>query len=77
MHSLNSSLLCCVSKDLSLDYLAKAKILVIRDIEREDIEFLSKTLGCKPVASLEQFTPEKLGKAELVQDEVVSLLLAN
>lgn len=57
--------------DLSLDYLAKAKILVIRDVERDDIEFLSKTLGCSPVASLDHFTADKLGKAELVQDEVI------
>ena len=36
--------------DLALHYLAKAKILVIRDIEREEIEFISKTLHCQPVA---------------------------
>ncbi|CDJ45473.1 T-complex protein 1 subunit delta [Eimeria tenella] len=57
--------------DLSLDYLAKAKILVIRDIERDDIEFLSKTLGCSPVASLDHFTADKLGRADLVEDELV------
>ncbi|XP_026193483.1 T-complex protein 1 subunit delta [Cyclospora cayetanensis] len=57
--------------DLSLDYLARAKILVIRDVEREDIEFLSKTLGCSPVASLDHFTADKLGRADLVQDEMI------
>jgi len=55
--------------DLSLDYLAKCKILVVRDIERDDIEFISRTLGCEPVASLDHFTTEKLGKADLVCDE--------
>ncbi|KAL8446149.1 hypothetical protein Emag_004779 [Eimeria magna] len=58
--------------DLSLDYLAKAKILVIRDVERDEIEFLAKTLGCSPVASLDHFTSDKLGRADLVQDEMIS-----
>jgi T-complex protein 1 subunit delta len=30
--------------DLALHYLAKAKIMVVRDVEREDVEFISKTL---------------------------------
>lgn len=28
--------------DLSLDYLAKMKIMVVRDIERKDIDFISR-----------------------------------
>ena len=67
--------MCFYLQDLSLDYLAKAKILVIKDIEREDIEFLSKTLGCSPVASLDHFTADKLGKADLVEDEYVNIYL--
>eukprot|EP00921_Rhytidocystis_pertsovi_P021903 GHVQ01035051.1.p2 GENE.GHVQ01035051.1~~GHVQ01035051.1.p2 ORF type:complete len:547 (+),score=74.28 GHVQ01035051.1:262-1902(+) len=55
--------------DLSLDYLAKCKIMVIRDIERDDVEFISNTIGCDPVASLEEFTSERLGFAECVSDE--------
>mmetsp|Transcript_70078 Transcript_70078/g.222130 ORF Transcript_70078/g.222130 Transcript_70078/m.222130 type:complete len:268 (+) Transcript_70078:214-1017(+) len=54
--------------DLSLHYLAKAKILVIRDVERDDIEFVSKTLNCMPVAHIDHMKPEKLGKAALVQE---------
>lgn len=30
--------------DLSLHYLAKLKIMVIKDIERDDIEFISKVM---------------------------------
>ena len=52
--------------DLSLHYLAKAKILVVRDVERDDVEFISKTLKCQPVAHVDQLTPDKLGSAELV-----------
>ena len=52
--------------DLSLHYLAKAKILVVRDVEREDVEFISKTLSLQPVAHVDQLTPDKLGRAALV-----------
>jgi len=54
--------------DTSLQLLAKAKILVIRDIERDDIEFITKTLHCTPIASIEAFTVDKLGTAELVEE---------
>jgi len=54
--------------DLALHYLAKAKILVIRDIEREEIEFISKTLHLQPVAHVDSMTPEKLGYAKLVRE---------
>lgn len=54
--------------DLALHFLAKSKILVIRDIEREDIEFICKTLGCRPIASLDHFLPEMLGSADLVEE---------
>jgi T-complex protein 1 subunit delta len=44
------------------------KIMVCKDVEREDIEFICKTLNCKPVASLDHFLPETLGSAELVEE---------
>jgi len=55
--------------DLSLDFCAKAKILVVRDVERDDIEFISKIVGVEPVASIDAFTPDKLGVAGLVWEE--------
>jgi T-complex protein 1 subunit delta len=57
--------------DLSLHFLAKLKIMAIKDIERDEIEFICKTTGCKPIADIESFTEDKLGYAELV-DEVQS-----
>jgi len=62
------SILRDATTDLSLHYLAKAKIMVVRDIEREDIEFISKTLGCLPVAHIDHLRPEKLGAADLVEE---------
>lgn len=55
--------------ELSLNFLSRLKILVVKDIERDEIEFLSKSLGCKPIADIEAFTEDKLGTADLV-DEV-------
>ncbi|KAE9415266.1 hypothetical protein Angca_003613 [Angiostrongylus cantonensis] len=54
--------------ELSLHFLAKMKIMVVKDIEREDIEFFSKILGCRPIASLDHFLPEALGTADLVEE---------
>jgi len=58
--------------DLSLHYLAKMKIMVIQDIERDEIEFISKTIGAIPIASIESFTAEKLGSAGLVEESSTS-----
>lgn len=65
---IQKSILRDATTDLSLHYLAKAKIMVVRDIEREDIEFISKTLGCLPIAHIDHMRPEKLGSAELVEE---------
>lgn len=54
--------------DLSLHFLAKLKIMVVKDVERDEIEFLSKSLGCKPIADIEAFSSDKLGEAELVDE---------
>ena len=51
---------------------AKAKIMVIKDVEREDIEFISKTLHCLPIAHVDHMRPEKLGHADLVEEMDVS-----
>jgi T-complex protein 1 subunit delta len=52
----------------ALHFFAKMKIMVVKDIEREDIEFYSKILGCRPVASVDHFVPEALGTADLVEE---------
>jgi len=54
--------------DLSLHYLAKKGIMVVKDIERTDIQFISTTLGCIPIADPEQFTADKLGHAEVASE---------
>ena len=54
--------------DLALHFLAKKKIMVVKDIDRNDIEFISKTIGATPVAHIDSLTSEKLGHAGLVEE---------
>ncbi|KAI1309096.1 T-complex protein 1 subunit delta [Halotydeus destructor] len=54
--------------EMSLHFLSKVKIAVVRDIEREDIEFICKGLGCRPIASLDHFVPEALASVDLVEE---------
>ena len=54
--------------ELSLHFLAKMGILVVTDVERNDVDFICRTLGCTPIAHPDQMTPEKLGSAERVAD---------
>jgi T-complex protein 1 subunit delta len=54
--------------ELTLHFLAKMGILVVTDVERTDIDFICRTLGCTPIAHFDQCTPEKLGSAALVED---------
>lgn len=55
--------------DLALHFLAKKKIMVIKDVDREMVDFISKTTGCSPIASIDQFKAEKLGTCETVFEE--------
>ena len=57
--------------DMALHFLAKLKIMVVKDIERDEVEFLSKSLGCKPIADIDLFTEDRLGSADLI-DEIDS-----
>merc|ERR1739838_407347 len=62
------SILRTAVSELACDYLAKAKVLLIRDIEREDIDFISKTINAVPVATLEDFNSSHLGHADSILD---------
>mmetsp|Transcript_16236 Transcript_16236/g.30982 ORF Transcript_16236/g.30982 Transcript_16236/m.30982 type:complete len:549 (+) Transcript_16236:192-1838(+) len=57
--------------ELSLHFLAKMNILVVTDVERTDVEFVCRTLGCTPVPHVDSLTPEKLGTAAHVGDVVL------
>jgi T-complex protein 1 subunit delta len=54
--------------DQALHFLEKMKINVIRNIERTDVDFICKSLGCKPVAHIDGLTPDTLAHADLVEE---------
>jgi len=54
--------------ELSLHFLAKMDILVVTDVERTDVEFICRTLGCSPVAHPDSMTKDMLGYADHVGD---------
>lgn len=54
--------------DLSLHFLMKTNIMAIKDIERDEVEFICKSTGCKPIADSESFSEDKLGSADLVEE---------
>ena len=55
--------------DLSLHFLAKLNILAVKDIERDEVEFICKSTGCKPIADVDSFTEDKLGSADLIEED--------
>jgi T-complex protein 1 subunit delta len=53
---------------LAIHYLTKQKIMVIKDVERTDVPFICQTLGCIPVAHVDNLTADKLStKATMAQ----------
>lgn len=58
--------------DLALHFLAKKGIMVIKDIERDEVGFICKTLKCTPIAHIDQLTTEKLGTAKNIEEVMLS-----
>merc|ERR1712072_784644 len=54
--------------DQALHFLGKMKIMVVRDVERDEIDFICKTLSCRPIASVDHLNPEFLGAADLGEE---------
>lgn len=50
---LQKSILREAVSDLALHYFAKKNVMVIKDIERDDIDFISRTTGATPVAHVD------------------------
>lgn len=65
---IQKSILRDATTDLSLHFLSKMKIMVVRDIERDEVDFISKSLGCVPVADIDTFTGDKLAKVDCVEE---------
>merc|ERR1719429_807911 len=59
--------------DLAIHFFDKMKIMVVKDIEREDIDHVCKTIGCRPIASLDHFTAENLVSVDLIEEQQVGV----
>jgi len=57
--------------DLGEHYLAKANIMVVKDIDRDEIDFICKTLHCTPVTHIDYLTPSALAYAEVVEEKTI------
>ena len=69
---IQKSILRDATNDLSLHFLAKAGIMVIKDIDREEVDFICKTTGCSPIVHIDHMTPERLGKARICEEITLS-----
>ncbi|CAF3169064.1 unnamed protein product [Rotaria socialis] len=56
--------------DLAINYLLQMKILVLKTVEREDVPFIAKILGCKPITSLDHFQQDMVGSIDLVEEKL-------
>ncbi|AAK39824.1 t-complex protein 1, delta SU (nucleomorph) [Guillardia theta] len=53
----------------ALEILSNMKILVIKDVERDEISYLSESLGCIPIVDIESISEKKLGIVRLVEEK--------
>ena len=64
---IQKSILKDATNDLSLHFLAKKGIMVVQDIERDDVEFICKSVGCIPIAHIDHMSADKFGHADLCE----------
>jgi T-complex protein 1 subunit delta len=65
---LQKSILRDAISDTALAMLTNKKILVVKDIDRTDVDFVCRT-RCRTIASVEGLAPDKLGFAEFVEEK--------
>lgn len=66
---LQQSVMRDATNDLALHFLAKKNIMLVKDIQREDVPFIAKTLGISPISHIDHLTPERCVKVGLVEEE--------
>ncbi|AEA38778.1 t-complex protein 1, delta SU (nucleomorph) [Cryptomonas paramecium] len=55
---------------LALQILAEMQIMVIKDIERDDLEFIVNSLNCVPIADIESMKHENFAFADCVEERL-------
>jgi len=66
---LQKSILREAISELALHFLAKMKIMVVKDIDRGQVDFISRTIGCTAIAHIDHLKPEMLGHADMCVEE--------
>jgi len=66
---LQKSILREAVSELALHFLAKMKIMVVKDIDRSMVDFISRSVKCTPIAHIDHLKPDMLGRADLVVEE--------
>ena len=61
---IQKSILKDATNELSLHFLAKKGIMVVQDIERDDVDFICRSIGAVPVAHIDHLTADKFGYAK-------------
>ena len=64
---IQKSILKDATNDLSLHFLAKKGIMVVQDIEREEVDFICRSVGAIPVAHIDHMSADKFGTAALCE----------
>jgi T-complex protein 1 subunit delta len=64
---IQKSILKEATNELSLHFLAKKGIMVVQDIERDEIDFICRSINAIPIAHIDHMTPDKFGTAALCE----------
>jgi len=64
---IQKSILKDATNELSLHFLAKKGIMVVQDIERDEVDFICKSVGAIPIAHIDHMTADKFGSAALCE----------
>ncbi|EGD81276.1 chaperonin complex component TCP-1 delta subunit [Salpingoeca rosetta] len=54
--------------DQALHFLNKMKINVVKNIERDQVDFICRSLGCRPIAHIDDLTPDVMATADRVEE---------
>merc|ERR1719453_2206902 len=65
---LQKSILRDAVTELGEHYLAMANIFIVKDLERDDIDFIRKTLDCVPVPHIDYLANASLARANVVEE---------
>lgn len=69
---IQKSILKEATNELSLHFLAKKGIMVVQDIERDEVDFICRSINAIPIAHIDHMTPDKFGHAALCEQTRLS-----